>query len=302
MISARRGALFMNPASGTADRERAGQIRAAASEAGLQVFTLEKGLDVHAEVRQKVERGEKLFVAAGGDGTVHTVTQALIGTDGELAVLPVGTWNHFARDIGVPLDWREALEVALTGTIAQIDVGRVNDRFFVNNLSLGFYPELVQHREKYRHFGKWRAYLHAISAAMKKFPRVVLAVEAPQLFETIKTHVFMVSVNAYDLGQPSVRGSTERPRLSIFRSVKHIYAQIVDDTTGKTLLAVNSDQKEPALKHGGNKAAAAVIGKLIASKALAKGITQIAFDRSGYKYHGRVKALADAAREAGLKF
>lgn len=209
MISARRGALFMNPASGTADRERAGQIRAAASEAGLQVFTLEKGLDVHAEVRQKVERGEKLFVAAGGDGTVHTVTQALIGTDGELAVLPVGTWNHFARDIGVPLDWREALEVALTGTIAQIDVGRVNDRFFVNNLSLGFYPELVQHREKYRHFGKWRAYLHAISAAMKKFPRVVLAVEAPQLFETIKTHVFMVSVNAYDLGQPGILAPRE---------------------------------------------------------------------------------------------
>jgi large subunit ribosomal protein L18 len=100
----------------------------------------------------------------------------------------------------------------------------------------------------------------------------------------------------------SVRGSTERPRLSVFRSVKHIYAQIIDDTTGKVLLSVNSDQKEPALKHGGNKAAAIVIGKLLATKAVAKGITLVAFDRSGYRYHGRIKALADAAREAGLKF
>ena len=100
----------------------------------------------------------------------------------------------------------------------------------------------------------------------------------------------------------TVRGSTERPRLSIYRSVKHIYAQIVDDTTGKTLVAVNSDQKEANLKHGGNKAAATVIGKAIASKAVAAGITQVAFDRNGYRYHGRIKALADAAREGGLKF
>jgi large subunit ribosomal protein L18 len=100
----------------------------------------------------------------------------------------------------------------------------------------------------------------------------------------------------------SVRGSTERPRLSVFRSVKHIYAQIVDDVTGRTLVAANSDQQAVSLKHGGNKAAATVVGKAIAAKAIAAGITQVAFDRSGYRYHGRVKALADAAREGGLKF
>jgi len=100
----------------------------------------------------------------------------------------------------------------------------------------------------------------------------------------------------------SVRGSTERPRLNVYRSVKHIYAQIVDDTTGKTLVSANSDQKDVGLKHGGNKAAATSVGKAIAVKAIAKGISQVAFDRGGYKYHGRVKALADAAREAGLKF
>src|ERR1041384_7813193 len=79
----------------------------------------------------------------------------------------------------------------------------------------------------------------------------------------------------------AIRGTTERPRLSIYRSVKHIYAQIIDDTTGKTLVAVNSDQKEPGLKHGGNKTAATAIGKALAGKAIAAGITQVAFDRAG---------------------
>jgi len=100
----------------------------------------------------------------------------------------------------------------------------------------------------------------------------------------------------------AVRGTTERPRLAVFRSVKHIYAQIVDDTAGKTLVAVNSDQETVSLKHGGNKSAATAVGKAIAAAAIAKGITQVAFDRGGYKYHGRVKALADGAREGGLKF
>jgi len=102
----------------------------------------------------------------------------------------------------------------------------------------------------------------------------------------------------------SVRGSTERPRLSIFRSVKNISAQIIDDTTGRTIAAASSVTKEAKskLKHGGNKNAAVEIGKAIAAKAIEKGVTMVAFDRNGYRYHGRIKALADAAREAGLKF
>src|SRR5438270_6533122 len=97
----------------------------------------------------------------------------------------------------------------------------------------------------------------------------------------------------------SVRGSTERPRLSIFRSVKNIYAQIIDDTTGKVVVTASSVEKDARAKtkHGGNKNAATEIGKAIAAKAIAKGVTQVAFDRNGYRYHGRVKALADAARE-----
>lgn len=98
-------------------------------------------------------------------------------------------------------------------------------------------------------------------------------------------------------------GTTERPRLSVFRSSKHIYAQIIDDFAGRTLIAVGSTQDVLGeLKNGGNIAAAKLIGKSIAEKATAAGITQVCFDRSGRRYHGRVKALADAAREGGLKF
>ena len=100
-------------------------------------------------------------------------------------------------------------------------------------------------------------------------------------------------------------GTTERPRLSVFRSSKHIYAQLIDDMAGKTLVYVGSNAAEVRgadLKNGGNVAAAKVIGKAIAERAKGLGITKVAFDRGGRKYHGRVKALADAAREGGLQF
>jgi large subunit ribosomal protein L18 len=101
-----------------------------------------------------------------------------------------------------------------------------------------------------------------------------------------------------------VVGTTERPRLSVYRSLDHIYAQVIDDHSGKTLVSassVDTDTKKN-LKGGGNVAAAKVIGKAIAERAKAAGVSKVVFDRGGYKYHGRVKALADAAREAGLQF
>ena len=97
-----------------------------------------------------------------------------------------------------------------------------------------------------------------------------------------------------------VAGSTERPRLAIFRSLKHIYAQVIDDHKGRTLAAASSVEKDAA--QGGNVAGAKAIGKLVAERAKEKGITKVVFDRGGYIYHGRVKALAEAAREAGLEF
>jgi large subunit ribosomal protein L18 len=97
-------------------------------------------------------------------------------------------------------------------------------------------------------------------------------------------------------------GKTERPRLNVFRSVKHIYAQLVDDTLGYTLAAASTREKKFSGNSGGNVEAAKFVGTQIAARALEKGVRQVAFDRGGYHYHGRVKALADAAREGGLKF
>jgi large subunit ribosomal protein L18 len=101
-----------------------------------------------------------------------------------------------------------------------------------------------------------------------------------------------------------VRGTSERPRLTVFRSNKHIYAQIVDDGQSHSLVAASTAEAGicPKGTNGGNKAAAAGVGKAIASRALEKGIKQVAFDRGKYRYHGRIAALAEAARAAGLDF
>jgi large subunit ribosomal protein L18 len=98
--------------------------------------------------------------------------------------------------------------------------------------------------------------------------------------------------------------ASERPRLSVFRSARHIYAQVIDDTKGVTLAAASTLEKalREALKESDAKSAAAAVGKLVAERAQAKGIKAVVFDRGGYKFHGRVKALAEAAREGGLKF
>jgi len=99
-----------------------------------------------------------------------------------------------------------------------------------------------------------------------------------------------------------VHGTEERPRLAIYRSLNHIYAQVIDDRKGHTLAAASSSEKSSAVKSGGNVAGAKEIGKLVAQRAKEKGINKVVFDRGGYLYHGRIKALADAAREAGLEF
>jgi len=105
----------------------------------------------------------------------------------------------------------------------------------------------------------------------------------------------------------SLAGTTERPRLNIYRSVNHIYAQVIDDAKGTTIVSAASIEKGKGVKGdkrptGGNVASAKEVGKLIAERAKEKGVKKVVFDRGGYLYHGRVKALADAAREAGLEF
>lgn len=107
-------------------------------------------------------------------------------------------------------------------------------------------------------------------------------------------------VAAFTAASAKVSGTAERPRLAVFRSLNHIYAQIIDDVNGKTLAAASTTEKDLKGKSGGTIAAAQTIGKTIAERAQAAGVSQVVFDRGGYVYHGRVKALLDATREAGL--
>ncbi|MBE7048788.1 MAG: 50S ribosomal protein L18 [Ruminococcaceae bacterium] len=99
-----------------------------------------------------------------------------------------------------------------------------------------------------------------------------------------------------------ISGTAERPRLNVFRSLKHIYAQIIDDTKGVTLVSASTLDKELKESYGGNKEAAKAVGKLIAQRAIDAGIKAVVFDRGGYIYHGRVQELAEGAREGGLEF
>jgi large subunit ribosomal protein L18 len=109
--------------------------------------------------------------------------------------------------------------------------------------------------------------------------------------------------HVHDRIRKKMQGTADRPRLNVYRSLNHIYVQVIDDLHGKTLVSASTAEgKKEDRRTGGNVASAKAIGKTIAERAKAKGVIQVVFDRGGYIYHGRVKAVADAAREAGLKF
>ena len=216
-----KGTLFLNRNAGAKlPPGELDALRAALSEAGIEVVEIAPGLDCAREVRERTRRGTKLFIAAGGDGTVHHVLQAVVHSDAVLAVLPLGTYNHFARDLGIPLDWREALEVAVNGTSRQIDAGRINERFFINNVSIGLYPELVTKREEHgRDYPRWKARLFAFYATLRKYQHVTVAVESEHHNEVIRTHVFMISNNQYDLGRVGI----EAPRETLTEGLLAVY-------------------------------------------------------------------------------
>ncbi|MEA2463019.1 MAG: hypothetical protein QOJ98_766 [Acidobacteriota bacterium] len=213
-----RGTLFLNRNSGT--RADAEDLIAAARVEDVEVLELSPELDCAKEIRDRISQGVKLFIAAGGDGTVHHIVQAVAETDAVLAVIPAGTYNHFARDLDIPLTWREALDVALNGASRQIDAARINERFFINNVSLGLYPELVARREEHgRDYPRWRARLYALYTTLRKYPHVTLSVETASQQEVIRTHVFMVSNNSYDLE----RFGVEAPRETLTEGKLTVY-------------------------------------------------------------------------------
>jgi diacylglycerol kinase family enzyme len=197
--------VFVNVASG-AEKE-ADEMRRRLADAlaahGLEaeIRLVHGGDELPALAAAAVRDGAEVVVAGGGDGSVSAVAGALVGTPATLGVLPLGTLNHFARDLGIPLDLDEAVRVLATGLVAAVDVGEANGRVFVNNSSLGFYASLVHERERRQQqgYGKWLAMALAGIAVLRRLPffTVQLSTGGHSLVRT--TPLVFIGNNAYEM-------------------------------------------------------------------------------------------------------
>jgi diacylglycerol kinase family enzyme len=157
------------------DDSAAAELRAKLANAGLdaELVLAKDGEEMIATARRALRQGAELVVAGGGDGTINAVASVMVGSGVHFGVLPLGTLNHFAKDLGIPLDLDDAVRNLAGGVPRKVDVGEVNDRIFLNNSSLGLYPDIVRDREKQQRRlgrGKWLAALWATLAALRRYP------------------------------------------------------------------------------------------------------------------------------------
>jgi YegS/Rv2252/BmrU family lipid kinase len=167
--------VIINVAAGRAERNATvARIIELFRANGLQPRIVLVQKEIARAARRALEHGSKLVVAAGGDGTISGVASALVGTGAILGVLPLGTLNHFARDLGIPTELEAAVRVIAGGKIANVDAGEVNGRIFINNSSVGLYPNIVREREQERRAGrsKWIAFVRATFRVLQRLPRV----------------------------------------------------------------------------------------------------------------------------------
>jgi len=161
-----------------------------------------EGARLAAATRQLLADGETIVAAGGGDGTISTVASVLVAANATLGVLPLGTLNHFAHDLGIPLRLEDAIAAISTGHVTQVDVGDVNGRFFINNSSVGLYPRLVWEREQRQRQGhrKWTAMAAAVWTVWRRYRRVTVAVNAgPEGPARVHTPFVFVGNNPYQL-------------------------------------------------------------------------------------------------------
>lgn len=193
--------VLLNAASGTGAAPAArAEIERLLAEAGHQArVELAAGERLPELARKAVEGGADAVLAGGGDGTISGVAGALAGTEVPLGVLPLGTLNHFARDLGIPLGLPDAIGVILAGVVTPIDVGEVNGHVFLNNSSIGVYPRVLRLRERYRQRGrsKWIAAFWAILAVLRRHSFMGVRVEADGETIVRRTPFVFVGNNAY---------------------------------------------------------------------------------------------------------
>lgn len=183
---------------------------------------------LEAAVRAAVARPPASLFVGGGDGTINTAARALVDTRIPLGVVPLGTLNHFARDIGLPGTWREAIPVLAGGATRDVDVGEINGRVFINNCSIGSYPEAVRQRDKLRREhgrGKWAAMAVASFAVFRRLRRFRVRIETQDTTLTLRTPFVFIGNNRYSghLLDQSLRPRLDEAQLSIFttRASRH---------------------------------------------------------------------------------
>lgn len=216
-------AVVLNAKSGHGTAPKAAELlkdifEKAGREARITLAT--GGSEITAATRRAVEAGCETLVVGGGDGTIATGASVVVGREIPLGVLPLGTLNHFAKDLGIPLDLEEAAKVVLEGVVCKVDVGEVNGRIFLNNSSLGVYPAIVRLREKYRATvgGKWIAALWASLTVLRRRPFMAVRIVADGEAIVRRTPLVLVGNNEYRMSgiQPGSRESLAGGRLAIY--------------------------------------------------------------------------------------
>lgn len=199
--------VILNRAAGTAAKqseEEEKKIRDlfAASGSEAEIIYPDEQQDISAVARKAAESDEEIIVAGGGDGTISAVAGALAETNKVLGVLPLGTLNHFAKDLSIPLDLAQAIAVITGGKIKEVDLAEVNGRIFINNSSLGIYPNIVANREaQQKRFarGKWTAFFWATLRAFRRFPFLELKIKLKGEQLVRKTAFLFVGNNEYEI-------------------------------------------------------------------------------------------------------
>ena len=216
--------VIVNATAGTGlPADWAKQLQDKFSQSGLQaqVKVVQSGSDIEPTVRAAVKQGAQVVVAGGGDGTVSAVAAVLVGTGVTLGVLPMGTLNHFAKDLGIPLEQAEAIAVIAGNRQVDVDAGEVNGRIFINNSSLGIYPDIVREREKRQHrlgHGKWRALLAASLGAARRYPVVKVHVEVEGKTLVRSTPFVFIGNNQYTMEgfEIGARAALDKGTLSLY--------------------------------------------------------------------------------------
>ena len=227
--------VIVNAGSGTDDKSGLRQqLTDAFAAAGIaaRIHIARSGDELVSLGRQALAAGAQTIVAGGGDGTINAIAAIVAGTAARLGVLPLGTLNHFAKDLGIPLDLTEAVRNLITGRTARIDIGEVNGHVFINNSSLGIYPRLVRMRERIQRqgLGKWRAFAVALYTVLRRYPLVAVRLIAGGQRFIRRTPFVFIGNNEYettsfrmggrkglDRGQLSIYTAPVRGRFELFK-------------------------------------------------------------------------------------